>query len=218
MGETAGPQASDVARRIAERRRELGLSVEEVARRAGMEPVYLEYVEQDSRATVSGDALSRLAKALDTTRWSLAGGDIGRPPGRGRAGPHPVVDTLSREQCEGYLGQGGIGRVVFVIARGPAALPVNFRFADGAVVFRTAAMASVTGAFGTTVGFEVDGVDETESEGWSVLVTGRAERVEAKDRARYLRLGIEPWAGGIRDIFVRIPAEEISGRSIRQGR
>lgn len=108
-----------------------------------------------------------------------------------------------------------MGRVVFNSERGPVALPVNFRYDDEHIVFRTRETASVLHALGDQVSFEVDRIDDAASEGWSVLVTGRAERTEV-DRA-LARLRVEPWAGKGRDVYVRIPIEEISGRSIRQG-
>ena len=50
-----------------------------------------------------------------------------------------------------------------------------------------------------------------------MLVTGRGERVEDPSELEELAsLRIEPWAGGDRETFVRIRAEEISGRAIRQ--
>ena len=218
MSDPARPHTSDLASQITLRCEELGLTLDTLAIRANMDPAFLEYVQQSPRAVVSGEALFQLAKALETTPSSLARGDVGRPPGYGRVGPHPVLVTLSREQCESYLLPGGIGRIAFVAERGPIALPVNFRFHSGTVVFRTASTSSVSSALGTIMGFEVDRVDDSVSEGWSVLVTGRAEPVEAGDRATLMRLGIEPWAGGYRDVFVRIGIDEITGRAIRQGR
>lgn len=216
-GQADGPHTSDLSRRIAERRRELGLSCEEVARRAGIDPTYLDYVERSTDAEVGSGALMELAKALETTPSSLAGGDVDRPPGRGRAGPRPVVGTLTRAQCEDHLRPGGVGHVVFVAERGPVVLPVNYRLDGDRVVFRTAASTSIGKAVGSLVGFEVDHIDEATSEGWSVLVTGRARRAEAGEHARLVRLGIEPWAGGYRDTFICIEIDEISGRTIRQG-
>ena len=214
-----GTPTGDLARRVMHRREELGLTREELARRARMDPGYLEYFEQSPAALMSGDVLFRLAKALGTSPISLTGGEIGRPPGPGRAGPHPVLETLTIEQCEEHLLPGGIGRVVFSAERGPVALPVNFRFVEDYVVFRTAETASVTGWFGAIVGFEVDRIDEATSEGWSVLVTGKAERVDdpsALDELALLR--IEPWAGSDRDVFVRVGIGEITGRAIYQER
>lgn len=65
--------------------------------------------------------------------------------------------------------------------------------------------------------FEVDRIDEAMSEGWSVLVSGRAQRVEDRTEIEKLAsVGIEPWAGGKREAVIRIEINEISGRAIRQ--
>ena len=205
-----------IGARLARRRAELGIGIDEVARRAGFEVDYVEELEQNADTVASSDAVVRLAKALETTPASLAGRDVQRPPGPGRAGLHPVLRRLSRAECEAHLRAGGVGRVVFVSEGVPVALPVNYRFHDDAIVFRTAAEASIARCSGSMVSFEVDRVDETVSEGWSVLVTGRAERLDANERVPYIRLGIEPWAGGYRDTFVRIVADAISGRAVGQ--
>jgi hypothetical protein len=198
------------------RRHELGLEAEEVARRSGLDVAYLRRLEEGSEAHASGDAIVRLARALETTPASLAGGDMGQPPGSGRASPHPILHELTREECESHLVEGGVGRVVFVAEQMPVAFPVNFRYRDGAIIFWTAADASIAECFDSTVSFEVDRLDEAASEGWSVLVTGRAERPAAHERAEYIRLEFEPWAGGYRDTLVRIAAAKITGREVRQ--
>ena len=212
-----GTHVGDLARRAAHRREELGLTRDEVARRAGMDSGYLDYLEHSPTAALTPGALMRLAAALETTATFLAGGAVDRPPGTGRAGPHPRLEVLSREQCEAHLDAGGIGRLVFLTERGPVALPVNFRFVEGDIVFRTDATGSLAAAAGTTVSFEVDHIDEAMSEGWSVIVTGRARRVDdPSELERLAQLGIEPWAGGTREAIIRVDAAEISGRSIRQ--
>ena len=54
-------------------------------------------------------------------------------------------------------------------------------------------------------------------EGWSVLVTGRARRVDDPDEIVALAaLGLVPWAGGRRHVLVRIRPDEITGRLIVQ--
>jgi nitroimidazol reductase NimA-like FMN-containing flavoprotein (pyridoxamine 5'-phosphate oxidase superfamily) len=206
---------SDLARRIMQRREELGLTSEEVARRAGFDPGYLEYFEQSPIAVLSSTALVRLSQALETTPRSLAGGDVTRPPGLARAGLHPVIETLTEDQCLGHLVAGGIGRIVFCSEAVPVALPVNFRFVDGHVVFRTQASTAESVSASGTVSFEVDRIDEAMSEGWSVLVTGTAHQVVgAEEISRLKAADIEPWAGGEREIFVRLDAREVSGRAI----
>lgn len=210
-------RAGDFARRVAHRRKELGLSREEVARRAGMDGGYLDYLERSPYVELPPGVLMRLAASLETTLAYLAGGTVDRPPGPGRAGPHPLLEVLSKEQSEAHLSAGGVGRFVFMAARGPLALPVNFRFVEGDVVFRTGAASSLSAAAGAMVSFEVDHIDEAMSQGWSVLVTGRARSVDEPSELEQLaQLGIDPWAGGTCEAIIRIETSEISGRNIRQ--
>jgi hypothetical protein len=65
------------------------------------------------------------------------------------------------------------------------------------------------------VGFEVDRVDDSMSEGWSVLVSGRGRRIEdANESQRLSSLDLEAWAGGSRHSLVAIMPDEITGRVI----
>jgi transcriptional regulator with XRE-family HTH domain len=209
--------AGDLAKRVAHRREELGLTRDEVARRAGMNSGYLDYLERSPGAQLTAGALLQLAAALDTTPTFLQGGEVDRPPGPGRACPHPRLDGLSKEQCEAHLSGGGVGRFVFLAERGPVALPVNFRLVEGDVVFRTRATGSLAAAAGATVSFEVDHIDEAMSEGWSILISGRARRVDDPSEIEQPTwLGIQPWPGGHREAIIRIETTKISGRTIRQ--
>jgi nitroimidazol reductase NimA-like FMN-containing flavoprotein (pyridoxamine 5'-phosphate oxidase superfamily) len=180
-----------------------------------MDPGYLEYFEASDGVSLSVGSLLRLAEALETTSTALAGGEVDRPPGRGRAGSHPRLEVLSREQCMAHLAQGGVGRIVFAAERGPMALPVNFACTAHEIIFKTdEAMATTVTAQGM-VGFEVDRIDDTMSEGWSVVVTGNASRVDAACTVDVdASLPVEPWAGGSRDIAIRIDADEVTGRVI----
>jgi nitroimidazol reductase NimA-like FMN-containing flavoprotein (pyridoxamine 5'-phosphate oxidase superfamily) len=205
----------DLARRVTHRRTELGLSTQELAKRAGIDAWFLAYFEQSSDTSLSGGSLLRLAVALDTTPFALEGGQVDRPPGPGRAGPHPVLESLTAEQCRRHLAAGGIGRIVLSTGSGPVAFPVNFVFTDGAVILRTsdAMTAKVSGV----VAFEVDHIDEAMSEGWSVLVRGHARPIEdPEERAVAAHLDVEPWAGGARLNVISIEPFEITGRVIIQ--
>src|ERR1700735_5448638 len=86
-----GAHIGDLARRVTHRRTELGLSTEELARRAGVDAWFLAYFEQSSDGTLTSGALVRLAVALQTTPAALEGGLVDRPPGPGRAGAHPAL-------------------------------------------------------------------------------------------------------------------------------
>jgi transcriptional regulator with XRE-family HTH domain len=211
-------RSGDLPRRVAQRREELGLSRREVAERAGMDPGYLDYLEHSPAVALPRGSLIRLAGALETTVDYLRGGEVDRPPGTGRAGPHPHLDILNKEECEAHLAGGGVGRFVFLAEQGPVALPVNFRLVDGDVVFRTRAEGALAGAAGATVSFEADHIDEAMSEGWSVLITGHARLISDPTELEQVgKLGIEPWPGGRREALMRIETAMISGRRIRQG-
>ena len=75
-----------------ERKRQ-GLTRAETARRAGMAPEYLEYLEERP-ADPSLATLIRLAGALGTTVAALRGGGIDLPPGQGQALLHPQLQDL----------------------------------------------------------------------------------------------------------------------------
>ena len=211
----SGFHPSDLARRAAARRKELGLSVEELASRTGIDPGYLAYFESNSDARLSGGTLLLLALALDTTPFELQGGAVDRPPGHARALPHAELRELTAEQCRTHLAVGGVGRVVFSSSRGPVALPVNYEFTEEQIVFSTdGAKASALGS-AETVGFEIDRVDEVLSEGWSVLVTGSCRRIEDPDEVQRLSsLDLESWAGGDRHALLAVSPDEITGRVI----
>ena len=184
----------------------MGLTRDELAARAGMSITYLQYLEESPGAVGAG-TLYHLAEALQTTTAALLGAGIEQPPGQGAAGSHPKLETLGALECQRLLAAGGVGRVVFNSERGPVALPVNYRLDHDDVVFRTAAGSEL--AYGTEKGpvsFEVDHIDES------------AEQVPDEDgRIHPQKLAIDPWAGGERELYLRLVPVEMSGRRIRSG-
>jgi transcriptional regulator with XRE-family HTH domain len=214
-GSTTDTGPSDLARRVIHRRKELGLSGEELAQRVGMDPNYLNYFEGNASARLSAGTLNLIALVLDTTPIALAGGDVDRPPGRGRGRRHPTLEILTREQCDAHISAGGIGRAVFSTERGPVALPVNFEFTAGEIVLSTDLAKAGLLEAQPVVGFEIDRIDETLSEGWSVLISGPAHRVDDPDEVlRLSSLDLEAWAGGDRHELVKITPFTVTGRVI----
>ncbi|GAA3556377.1 hypothetical protein GCM10022419_040990 [Nonomuraea rosea] len=210
----------DLGRRIIHHRERLGLTREEVARRADMSPGYVEYLEENPDTPGAG-ALYRLADALQTTIDDLLGGGLDRPPGHGPAMANPSVEVLDREECLRLIGPGGIGRVAFNSSRGPTVLPVNYKMHQGAVVFRTAAGGAMdqdltTGLEGVDIkiAFEIDMIDETNREGWSVLVQGPAHHLAQEETTEAAGVGVTPWVGGERQLYIRIVPQQITGRRI----
>jgi nitroimidazol reductase NimA-like FMN-containing flavoprotein (pyridoxamine 5'-phosphate oxidase superfamily) len=96
--------------------------------------------------------------------------------------------------------------VVLVDDRGPLALPVNFLLDQHTVLFRTDEGSELEVASrGGRVGFEVDGVEEANRTGWSVLVRGEAVEVtDPAELARVRRLPLYLWAPGPKSRYVRI--------------
>ncbi|WP_369249525.1 helix-turn-helix domain-containing protein [Streptomyces sp. R41] len=213
---TADSAKGDIGRRIARRREELGLTREEAAARAGTAPGYVQYLEERSTAMPGTAALIRLADALETSVAALRGGDADLPPGIGRAARHPELVELSAEECRARLSRHGIGRLAMDTPDGPIIVPLNYSVIDGAITFRTAPDAVPATAVGAHVAFEVDHIDEALSQGWSVLVRGRARAVRERDAVERLKaLAYSgPWAGGERDMWVRIEPDSTTGRRI----
>ena len=206
----------DLSRRVAHRRAELGLSLEQVAKQTGIDPGYLHYLEHNATARLSAGSLILLATALRTSPSFLLGGghQLGQPDSNG-TDHHPTVEALSSEQCMVHLTSAAYGRVAYVTARGPVAIPVNYEFTDGQIVVSTDPNKAKALARAGVVGFEVDHVDQNVSEGWSVLVTGPARLVTVPhERMALSSLGLESWSGtGVHDL-VAIAPREITGRVI----
>ncbi|MFC4011249.1 helix-turn-helix domain-containing protein [Nonomuraea purpurea] len=210
----------DLGRRIIHHRERLGLTQEQVAERADLAPGYVKYLEENVDTPDQG-VLYRLADALSTTVDELLGAGHDRPPGRGPAMAHPTLEVLEQAECLRLIEPGGIGRVAFSGSHGPTVMPVNFKMHHGAIIFRTAEGGPMdqdlrTGLAGVDIkiAFEIDMIDETNREGWSILVQGPAHHVEPEEVADVAASGVTPWAGGERHLYIRIIPHQISGRRI----
>jgi nitroimidazol reductase NimA-like FMN-containing flavoprotein (pyridoxamine 5'-phosphate oxidase superfamily) len=138
------------------------------------------------------------------------------PQAPGHAGHEHALRTLSPAECFGLLELGGIGRIGFAATDGIMMLPVNFAVTGKTIIFRTAPDTLLAIYANGPVSFEVDHLDQEHREGWSVLVHGRAHKVTDERDVKRLedRTHLEPWAGGARDVYVRIAPTRISGRCI----
>ena len=108
-----------------------------------------------------------------------------------------------------------------MVGNQPLVLPVNYTVDDGTIILRTGVGAKLANAPLTKVAFEVDEIDETSREGWSVVVQGVAQDITtgidpSSDRLR--SLAPQPWAGGEREHYIRVIPREISGRRVHGGR
>jgi len=98
-----------------------------------------------------------------------------------------TLTELDEAESLRLIAQGEIGRIAYASRFGPAVLPVNYKWHDGAIVFRTARHSALdedlqTGIAGGDymVAFEIDDFDVPRREGWSVLVQGPAHHVDSE--------------------------------------
>src|SRR4051794_10355419 len=132
-----------------------------------------------------------------------------RPAGGGAPPPPPGA-----RRRRGRRGRGG-----FASADGMTMLPVNFAVTRKAIIFRTAPDTLLAVYADGQLSFEADHLDQARRDGWSVLVQGHAHTVTDEREVKRLedRTHLEPWAGGARDVYVRITPARISGRCIEPG-
>ncbi|MGW7459463.1 helix-turn-helix domain-containing protein [Streptomyces sp. NPDC054797] len=206
---------SDLGRRAAARREELGLTREEVAERCGAAASYIAYLEERA-ATPSIGALISLADALGTTVAELTGTTTERPPGRGTSMRDSQLIALSETECRRLLSTHGVGRVAIATPEGPAIFPVNYVVAGSEIAFRTSGEGLLAGAAGTEVAFEVDHIDDAMRQGWSVLAAGEASGVTDGESVQRLDAVARslPWAGGPRTHWMTVAPTRITGRRV----
>lgn len=125
------------------------------------------------------------------------------------------VEVLDEVACEALLAEHHFGRLGFSADGWPTILPVSYVFATPDVLIRTALGAKTEFAPQQTVAFEVDDVDPEGRWGWSVLLQGPAfditDAVDSYDEA-LRRLPVQPLAPGVRERWLRVSAERLSGR------
>lgn len=205
----------DLGRRLAVRRSQLGLEVEQVAKEAGMDPSYLRHLESEPAVLASVSVLRALARALQTTPAALLGAAAFLPAGSGASGVGSGLQALTEQQCWEFLAPGGVGRVVFDSPRGPVALPVNFALLGRTVVFRTREHSEIASLVGPELaGFEVDRIDDAQQQGWSVMITGQVRNPREDEVEEVKSLGVTPWAGGERHAYLLLEPAEVTGRRI----
>ncbi len=123
----------------------------------------------------------------------------------------PIL-VLQEEQSWKLLEHTSHGRLVVSPGGRVEIFPFNFAVQDRTLVMRTGPGNKLAGmAIDENVVVEADGI--LEDQAWSVVLRGRAHRVEAEaDLARAEELQLKPWVPTVKDFYVRIVAEEVSGR------
>jgi len=123
---------------------------------------------------------------------------------------------LTPTQSQALLESRDVGRVGWNAGHGPQIFPVSYAVVHDLVIFRTSPFGVLSELVRPAqVVFEVDDLDRRRRTGWSVIVHGRAQAVASPALLTHLWTvdGAEPWAGGVRNVFIAIGIERITGRS-----
>ena len=124
------------------------------------------------------------------------------------------LEVLVAEQCLELLATSHLGRIAVTIKAVPAIFPVHYRLVDGRIVFRTGEGTDLHAASANSVvAFEVDDVEPSWAEGWSVLVVGVAREMR-DDMAIASALDQAPnlWDAGVGSHVLSILPSFVSGR------
>ena len=88
------------------------------------------------------------------------------------------TEDIPLDRCWELLTQQRIARLAVVHQGEPDIFPVSYVVDHGGIVFRTGAGTKLAAASGHPVALEVDGEDDVQGTHWSVVLKGRASRVE----------------------------------------
>lgn len=123
---------------------------------------------------------------------------------------------LDPTECMELLAAKSVGRIAYASNAGARILPVNYILVGDSIIFRTVADGEIFHhALDSICAFEIDETDEFFQSGWSVVAVGRLQLATADDftHMRYGKLP-EPWAAGNRNLFLRLPCKQVSGRRV----
>ncbi|MFL6027914.1 MAG: pyridoxamine 5'-phosphate oxidase family protein [Friedmanniella sp.] len=125
---------------------------------------------------------------------------------------------LTTQECHQLLGRHSFGRLAFLDRAGemPMIIPVNYLFQKDTVVFRTdPGRKLIASLHEAPVAFEVDGTDDQQQLGWSVVVRGYLDEVsDADELAELAESPLTPWAPGEKSHYVRVNPRMVTGRRI----
>lgn len=121
---------------------------------------------------------------------------------------------LGSDECLERLERQQVGRLAVSMGNLPDIFPINYVLDRGRVVFRTDEGTKLAASvLGRGVAFEVDGVDETIGEAWSVIVKGYAiELQRMQERFAASGLPLFPWHASPKPRYVRIDPVQVTGR------
>lgn len=129
------------------------------------------------------------------------------------------MEEISPIGCDRHLRTETIGRIAVMVDGHPEIFPVNYAVDErGDIYFRTDPGSKLSAvATAPTIAFEIDGIDEENQLGWSVLVVGPARWIGSPEQKAHARsLPLQPWAAGEKANVVRLAPTKITGRRIHR--
>ena len=130
-----------------------------------------------------------------------------------------LMIDLTEDECLALLDRCELGRLAVVVEGRPEIFPVSHVFDETLrrVVFSSSDGTKLrAGLAWPWVAYEVDGVEETEDEGWSVLIVGSLEEIhDAATLTRVSANRIALWAAGDGTRWFRVEPTKMTGRRIR---
>jgi len=123
------------------------------------------------------------------------------------------LTEMGEVECHELLASHKVGRVAYCDDLGPVVLPVNYAVDQGTVLIQVSPHSTLAlNLRSAHASFEVDGFDDYNQSGWSVLVRGDAEYVDPADLPEDSRP--TAWAEGQRTFHVRITPHTVTGRRL----
>jgi nitroimidazol reductase NimA-like FMN-containing flavoprotein (pyridoxamine 5'-phosphate oxidase superfamily) len=131
------------------------------------------------------------------------------------------LEELTFDEALRRLRTGSVGRVATVVDDFPVVLPVNYRVVETKGREGTRIWLAIRTRPGNVldratipVAFEIDAIDPSHREGWSVLVRGTLAHVDPDSADFRGRFDPEPWMTADREAWLVIEPFAITGRQL----
>ncbi|MCL5947674.1 MAG: universal stress protein [Actinobacteria bacterium] len=145
--------------------------------------------------------------------------DTGQAQGRNvtTAAGRGYLEELSENECFALLQSHSVGRLAILDNKEPRIFVVNYLLDGRTIAFRTDPGMKLEGASFHPVSMEIDQLDESIHEGWSVVVNGFGRDItEAVDQwsEEIRNRNLVPWVAGEKGHWVAIVNCTVSGRRL----
>lgn len=133
--------------------------------------------------------------------------------------PEVMLEKIDPAECAILMTATQLGRMAVAESGRPMIIVLNHLVLHGHVLFRVtedSRLARLTDGAAVHVAYEVDSAFPVGHSGWSVIATGVLDRETDHLRIVAARDQLNTWAGGRREVVLRLRIEQLTGR--RAGR